>query len=61
MTRISLLGLLASGIALLHLLLMEASKVACSPAWSDARNLISLSNSADRISQLTALRRLDRR
>ncbi len=61
MTRMSLLGLLAPGIALLHLILIEMNRLACSPAWSDARNLISLSSGADRISQLSALRRLDRR
>lgn len=61
MTRMSLLGLLASGIALLHLVLAQAGRVISWPAWSDARNLISLASGADRISQLTALRRLDRR
>ena len=61
MTRMILLGLLAPGLALLHLVLMQATRFVTLPAWSDARNLISLSSGADRISQLTALRRLNRR
>jgi hypothetical protein len=61
MTRMIFLGLLASSVAMLHLVLAQASRVISSPAWSDARNLISLAGSADRISQLSALGRLDRR
>jgi hypothetical protein len=61
MTRMILLGLLASSVAVLQLILALASRLISSPAWSDARNLISLAGSADRISQLSALGRLDRR
>jgi hypothetical protein len=60
MTRMSLLGLLAAGVALLQLVLALANRMASSFAWSDARNLISLAGSADRISQLSALGRLNR-
>jgi hypothetical protein len=61
MARMSMLGLLAAGIALLHLVMARANRMIGSPAWSDARNLISLAGSADRISQLSALGRLDHR
>ena len=61
MTRMSLIGLLATCLALLHLVLAQARRVVSSATWSDARNLISLASSADRISQLSALGRLDRR
>jgi hypothetical protein len=61
MTRMMILGLLAPGIALMHFVLAQAKRLAVSAAWSDGRNLISLASSADRISQLSALSRLDRR
>jgi preprotein translocase subunit SecG len=60
MKRMILVGLLASAMALVHLVLVQASRAVGSTTWGDARNLIALASGADRISQLSALGRLDR-
>jgi preprotein translocase subunit SecG len=60
MKRLILVGLLASAMALVHLVLVQAGRAVGSATWGDARNLITLASSADRISHLSALGRLDR-